>query len=230
MEGPTLKKGIRRWIRRLWRYGILVLLVLAAPFIGINVVQRNEARRVLNAAIAGNVAAQFRAGQIYSDGIGVDTDYAESARWYRSAAEHGNALAQAALANIYDRGMGVPRDEEQAFRWYLASANSGWAESMIAVSYRYMRGNGVDADLVEAFRWVWLVYAADSLELKDEVYHQGIVMSPAYNEYLRSYRIESPRIQSLMAIKHAEYDKLTEEQKEQAKERARAWRPISSVD
>ena len=75
-------------------------------------------------AEAGDEAAQYNLGIMYTQSIGVPQDYKEAAKWYRLAAEQGNASAQYNLGLMLKNGQGVPQDNTMAHMWYnIASAN-----------------------------------------------------------------------------------------------------------
>ena len=88
---------------------------------------------IVEAAEAGNNAAQYNAAKMYRDGNGVAQDYATAVNWYRLAAEAGYAKAQASLAIRYARGEGVGQDFVAALAWLTRAADKGLAR---AVQYR----------------------------------------------------------------------------------------------
>ena len=51
------------------------------------------------AAEHGHAQAQFRIGQCYEKGEGVQQDYSKAAEWYRRAARQGNAEARRKLSD-----------------------------------------------------------------------------------------------------------------------------------
>ena len=77
------------------------------------------ARYVLEAAQAGDVRAQYQAGQIYEHGCALyprRDDHAVT--WYARAGEDGHPLAAARLARAYREGqLGLPLDDERATHW-----------------------------------------------------------------------------------------------------------------
>lgn len=75
----------------------------------------SETRRL---AEGGDAEAQYRLGEAYHDGCGVQQDLAEALFWYRRAAEQSHLYALADLADMYGKGEGVPKDTSEALRWY----------------------------------------------------------------------------------------------------------------
>lgn len=55
------------------------------------------------AADQGENHAQYRLGDLYKNGLGVEKDLAEAARWFQLAANQGNADAQKALAEVNEQ-------------------------------------------------------------------------------------------------------------------------------
>ena len=64
-----------------------------------------SAQGLLNRALAalGNADAQTNLGYAYSNGRGVEQDYAEAVKWYRLAAEQGDAMRNTILVCLLQR-------------------------------------------------------------------------------------------------------------------------------
>ena len=73
---------------------------------------------LLKEAAKGEAAAQYRLGELYWLGKGVESDKRQAAAWYRKAAEQGWSEAQSMLAHMCSRGYGVPKDPVEAYKWY----------------------------------------------------------------------------------------------------------------
>ncbi len=108
----------------------------------------------------GNALAQFRMGEMYSEGEGVQKDEKEGLRWYRLAAEQGNASAQSSLGGMYYEGHGVQKDDKEAARWFRLAAEQGDPDASRAAQFNlgkmYYLGDGVQRDYVESARWLHL--------------------------------------------------------------------------
>src|SRR5438876_118745 len=77
----------------------------------------------------GNADAEWRLGDMFYYGQGVQKNYPEAAKWYRKAADQGDVWSQHKLANMFYEGEGVPQDIEQAHMWAnLATAGSNLAD------------------------------------------------------------------------------------------------------
>lgn len=69
-----------------------------------------------------DAAAQYRLGECYAEGHGVEQDVGQAMLWFRKAAAQGYAPAQYRLGECYAEGHGVERDVEQAMLWYRKAA------------------------------------------------------------------------------------------------------------
>lgn len=72
------------------------------------------------AAERGEADAQYRLGDCYAVGRGVEKNDAEAVKWYRKAAEQGDADAQYSLGECY-----AVKDETEALKWYHKAAEQG---------------------------------------------------------------------------------------------------------
>jgi len=61
----------------------------------------------------GDIIAQYKLGNMYDYGAGVDRYDSEAVYWYRKAAEEGYASAQTSLGFMYEYGEGVTKDSEK---------------------------------------------------------------------------------------------------------------------
>jgi TPR repeat protein len=74
-------------------------------------------RSTLQAAGHGSVPAQAAVAMLYSNGRGVEQNYAEAGKWWIKAAEGGDLEAARHAWNLYRNGEGVERDSVIANRW-----------------------------------------------------------------------------------------------------------------
>ena len=211
-----MKRHLIRFAGRHWFVLPMCFLVFVMlPLVGVPLMIKSENRNTLADAQAGDLLRQIEAGDLYAKGsYGIEPDAQEAARWYRIAAERGHSAAQMRLALAYLSGAGVPRDEQMGFQWYKVAANQGWQDAMIMLSRLYEDGTGVEANLVEAYRWAWLAYAAVSLELQEQVRHESIARS------------KSGGNAALARVTDMVFQRMPEDQKEEAMRRARAWEPV----
>ena len=125
--------AIWRWagqLENLWWYGILGLLlgVLGActPPRQPHLQNPSHLQTLQQAAVQGDINAQFFLGESYKQGYEVQQDYAQAAYWYRQAANQGLPKAQNNLGLLYEHGQGVPQDYTEAARWYRLAAAQGF--------------------------------------------------------------------------------------------------------
>lgn len=75
------------------------------------------------AARGGSEEDQFRIGEKYYWGEGIERNYREAIKWYTMAAERGHKKSQYKLATMYERGDGVYPNYEEAHFWYGISGD-----------------------------------------------------------------------------------------------------------
>jgi TPR repeat protein len=73
----------------------------------------------------GDARAQFRIGDMYSNGEGVPFNHKMAVKWNTLAAEQGYADAQYNLAWMYATGFGVLTNNNRAYMWLNLSAFNG---------------------------------------------------------------------------------------------------------
>jgi hypothetical protein len=76
-------------------------------------------------ADAGNAQAQFRLGEAYAEGRGVDRNVDAAESWYEKAALQGETSAQLKLGAMFANGKGVARNNNAAYIWYGMAARLG---------------------------------------------------------------------------------------------------------
>jgi TPR repeat protein len=106
------------------------------------------------AAEQGHAEAQFRLGNLYDGGSGVQRDQAEAVKWYREAAQQGHARAQSYLGARYEDGSGgAPKNHGEAFKWTSRAADQGIVSAQSNLGDMYREGVGVPQDFVQAHMW-----------------------------------------------------------------------------
>lgn len=106
---------------------------------------------------AGNPAAQFRLGELYYHGKGIQEDEKLAVFWWKKAAAHGHAEAMFQLANAYLFGNQaakfVPDPDREAAIWYFQAASAGHLEAQYSLGLLFLAGKGVVESRREAARW-----------------------------------------------------------------------------
>ncbi len=104
------------------------------------------------AALQGNIEAQFRLARIVGHGAkGLKQDYPTAIKLYEAAAAKGHGPAMNALGLAYQNGQGVAADPAKAAEWYRKAAETRLAEAENNLGILYLNGKGVARDLGEAF-------------------------------------------------------------------------------
>jgi uncharacterized protein len=97
--------------------------------------------------------AQFKLGEAYRTGGGVEKNLDEAARFYEMSALQGNHWAQLRLSESFRSGEGKPRDIAAANDLLRKSAAQGNHWAMLGMGDIYRNGDGVDRDLTQAAEW-----------------------------------------------------------------------------
>ncbi|WP_193368482.1 DUF4034 domain-containing protein [Pelagibius marinus] len=110
-------------------------------------------------AEAGDAAAAFDLGVIYSRGFGVDFDESTGLRWLETAAGRGHRLAKFLLGHGIYEGVGTEADPVRGRRLIHEAADAGEINAMFELGMIYHLGKHDDQDMQESRRW--FVRAAD---------------------------------------------------------------------
>ena len=104
------------------------------------------------AALVGNVEAQFRLAKLVNKGApGLVADKLTALKLLQSAAKLGHSGAQNLLGQMLQNGDGVAKDEILAASWYQKSADQNNAVAQNNLGVLYLKGLGVNRDLSKAF-------------------------------------------------------------------------------
>lgn len=114
----------------------------------------HDIRTLLSRAEAGDAGSQYKLGEAYRLGSGVDKDIPRAFKWYGRAAEQGHSGGQYKLGLIYQTGEGIRQNLKRAAEWYrLASRQGNYAPAQFALGMMSFLGQGVLQDYVGAFGW-----------------------------------------------------------------------------
>ena len=106
------------------------------------------------AALAGNLDAQFRLAKLVNSGAkGLTADKAATLKLLQAAAQKGHAPSQNLYGMMLENGDGVPKDLKTAALWLSKAAKHGYAEGQNNYGIMLLKGLGVERDLDEAFNW-----------------------------------------------------------------------------
>jgi len=105
-------------------------------------------------ARAGNAYAQFRLGEMYAQGKGIDKDSVHAVKWWRKAAAKGNAEAELSLGKALVNGVGVKKDVKKGITWLEKSAEQNNKDAQFELAKLYLDGYAVPKDETRAQDWL----------------------------------------------------------------------------
>ncbi len=160
----------------------------------------------------GNAVAQYRLGEMYSDGDGVPMNKKEAVKWYRLAAEQGNADAQYWVGWRYEYGGGgVPKDSKEAIKWLRLAAENGNVRAQTSLGYIYDLGlHGVPEDYKEAIKWFRLAAEQGDANAQSSLgitYEQGRGVPKNYKEAIKWYRLAAAQGDAEAKVKLSKLEK-----------------------
>ena len=117
--------------------------------------------------------AQYRLGNFYEKGTGVDRDVDRARVLYQSSADNGNINAMHNLGVLL-ASTGNAADFSEAANWFLQAAERGVRDSQVNMAILYARGEGVPRNLSESYKWFAIAANqgdADAASKRDEVFN-----------------------------------------------------------
>ena len=112
--------------------------------------ESREAQELHKLAMQNDANAQFKLGQLYEEGRGVEEDHDKKGKWWHHAAKQGHIEAQRALANLCD-SVG---DYAEAAEWFCRLAWQGDIDAQYEIAVLYAQGKGVPENEQEACIWL----------------------------------------------------------------------------
>lgn len=94
----------------------------------------------------GDSEAQFKLGNMYLRGVGIEQDYEKAIYWLKLAAQQGHSAAQYNVACCYLSGTGVPKDKITAVMMLGEAAKNGDLDALNNLAGCCMRGDGTAKD------------------------------------------------------------------------------------
>ena len=119
---------------------------------GINI-EANTSDGLLKSALSGDSEAQFKLGNMYLRGIGIERDNEKALYWLKTAASQGNTDAQFNVACCYLSGIGVPQDKTSAVVMFKEAADKGDLDALNNLAGCCMRGDGTSKDQSAAAKY-----------------------------------------------------------------------------
>ena len=112
-----------------------------------------QVETLIERAEQGDPASQYRMGLRYTNGQGVEQDYAQAAAWFGRAAKSGHTEAQYLAGISYYTGRGVGVDQARAVTLFEKAARQGHVRSFYQLGDAYSNARGVAKDLAWAVHW-----------------------------------------------------------------------------
>ena len=120
---------------------------------GVDADEAEAARWFRQAALQGNVEAQYHLARLVARGArGLKQDLDTALKLYQDAASKGHPQAMNALGQAYQQGRGTEADLAKAAEWYAKAAELSLADAQNNLGMLYLEGKGVNRDLGQAFR------------------------------------------------------------------------------
>lgn len=110
------------------------------------------AAQLRQAALGGDVNAQFLIAQMYVEGRVFERDSAMGFHWFMVAANSGNALAMNMVGRCFELGQGTPLDLGLAAVWYRKAAEHDLDWGMYNFANLLATGRGIAADSQRALQ------------------------------------------------------------------------------
>lgn len=107
----------------------------------------------LEAAQAGQVAAQLLLAQMHMEGKGAARDPQAALLWYSVAANNGNPMAMNMLGRCHELGEGTPVDLALAAIWYRRAAEAGLDWGLYNYANLLATGRGTARDTAKALEF-----------------------------------------------------------------------------
>ncbi len=121
---------------------------------GVTLSAADAAKWYREAALSGNMEAQFRLAKLVSKGAtGLKSDKPTAYKLYLAAAQKGHAPSQNEVGLMLQNGAGVPKDEKGAVEWYRKAAGQGLATAQNNLGVMLLNAQGAERNVDEAFKF-----------------------------------------------------------------------------
>lgn len=94
----------------------------------------------------GDPESQFKLGNMYLRGTGIEQDYEKAIYWLKMAAQQGHPAARYNVACCYYSGLGVKEDKITAVNMFREAAEHGDLDALNNLAGCYMLGQGTEKD------------------------------------------------------------------------------------
>ncbi len=142
----------RSWKTAAWHIALLVVVVFLTEMSGAKADMVFDFQMKL--AEKGNAEAQFKVGEMYETGRGVEKNLIEAKRWISKAAAQGNQAAGYKLLYYDLQNNGVTADNKDKLAELQNAAKSGDGVAQYYVGLMHSRGVGLRKNSTVALDWL----------------------------------------------------------------------------
>ena len=142
----------KNWKSALWHIAMLVVVVFITEISGANADMVFDFQMKL--AQKGNAEAQFKVGEMYESGRGVEKNMIEAKRWINKAAAQGNQAAGYKLLYYDLQQHGVTKDNKPKLGELQDAARDGDGYAQYYVGLLHSRGVGLKKNSNAALDWL----------------------------------------------------------------------------
>lgn len=142
----------RNWKTALWHIALLVVVVFLTEISGAQADMVFDFQMKL--AEKGNAEAQFKVGEMYESGRGVEQNMVEAKRWITKAAAQGNQAANYKLLYYDLQTNGVTAENKPKLAELQQAAEGGNGVAQYYVGLMYSRGVGLRTNTTVALDWL----------------------------------------------------------------------------
>lgn len=142
----------RNWKSALWHIALLVVVVFITEISAVQADMVFDFQMKL--AQKGNAEAQFKVGEMYESGRGVEKNMIEAKRWINKAAAQGNQAAGYKLLYYDLQQHGVTKDNKPKLVELQNTARDGDGYAQYYVGVMHSRGVGLRKNSTAALDWL----------------------------------------------------------------------------
>lgn len=154
-QNPLDGRGLfpkRNWKSALWHVVLLVIVVFLTEISGARADMVFDFQMKL--AQKGNAEAQFKVGEMYESGRGVEKNRIEALRWINKAAAQGHQVAGYKLLYYDMKINGVTADNKPRLDELQRAADAGDGHAQYYVGLLHARGVGLQKNSTAALEWL----------------------------------------------------------------------------
>lgn len=199
----------RDWKTALWHIALLVVVVFLTEISGAQADMVFDFQMKL--AQKGNAEAQFKVGEMYETGRGVEKNMVEAKRWITRAAEQGNQAANYKLLYYDLQNNGVTAKNKPKLAELQQAAKGGNGIAQYYVGLMHSRGVGLRRNSTVALDWLGKASTLGVTAAEAEIAH--------INEARRQYQLRAKQDEERKAREQEEAKRQEEERRKVAAQR-----------